>query len=64
MDFEVTLGKMYRDSVSGFVGTAVTRVTYLTGSPRIGLQAMVDEDGKLPGEEWFGESQLVDASEA
>ena len=35
---EIQLGADYEDVVTGFVGTAISRVTYLSGCDRVGLQ--------------------------
>ena len=44
---KVTLGKQYRDRVTGFVGTAVVRYDYFNGRVLYTLAPTVDEEGKL-----------------
>ena len=39
---EIQLGEQYRDTVTGFEGTAVGRHQYLHGCERITLQAMTE----------------------
>jgi hypothetical protein len=45
-----------RDTVTGFAGVATSRTEYLTGGPRIQVEAMVDNK---PTSEWFDESRLT-----
>lgn len=54
----INLGDKVKDVVSGFVGIAVSRHSYLNGCARIGVQPEVDKDGKLPEYETFDEPQL------
>lgn len=54
----IELGKKVRDTVSGFVGVAVARHTYLNGCSRYSVQPEVDKDGKLPEWQAFDEMQL------
>lgn len=45
----VKLGDKVKDPVTGFIGIAYSKITYLQGCDRIGIQApMVQEKGKLP----------------
>ena len=54
----IELGKEYIDPITGFTGVAVCRTTYLYGCDRIGLQAKVTKEGKVPPFEYFDELQL------
>lgn len=45
-EVEIELGEKYRDTTSGFVGTAIGRHEYLYGCTRITLQALKDGDIK------------------
>ena len=45
---DMTLGKHYRDKVSGWEGTATARYEYMNGCVRIELSAC-DKDGKPEG---------------
>lgn len=54
---EAELGREYRDSVSGFVGLAVGRTTFLHHTPIVKLCANTGRDGELK-ERWIDESAL------
>ncbi len=56
---EVTLGREYRDPVTGFKGIAIAATTFLHGCRRIGLQGSVGKDGDIPDPHTFDEPQLV-----
>jgi hypothetical protein len=43
----VRLGAVYRDRVTGLVGTATRRIDFLGGCTRITIRPKVDKDGKL-----------------
>ena len=58
-DIQAVLGNVYRDSITGFTGTAVARTTWLTGCDRITLQPSVDKEGKVPDAITFDEPLLV-----
>jgi len=47
------LGKKYRDVITGFTGTCVGEVTYLTGCVQLMLVPEVDNEGKRREAEWF-----------
>ena len=59
MSEKVILGEKYKDTISGFVGIAVCRSTWLHGSITVNLQGYVSEDGKVPDTEVFNEARLV-----
>ena len=53
----VTLGKKYRDTISGFEGTATARTEYLYGCVRVILEAEgTKQDDR---EQFFDEQRLV-----
>jgi hypothetical protein len=54
----ITLGDRVRDTVSGFVGTAIARTSWLTGCDSITVAPDVDKDGKLPDSQGFDEMRL------
>ena len=54
----INLGNKYKDVVSGFIGIAVSRHSYINGCERITLQPEIDKDGKLPQTETFDSPQL------
>lgn len=57
---KVTLGKEYKDSISGFSGVAVARATYLYGCVRVLIApAKLKSDGDFLPDAWFDEPQLV-----
>ena len=55
----INLGDEVKDTVSGFVGQAISRHKYLQGCDRIGVQPKVKKDGTLPEPKCFDEPQLV-----
>ncbi len=58
MSHEVTLGNTVQDRVSGFMGIAVARHSYLQGCDRVSVQPPVDEENKLPDLKVFDEPDL------
>jgi hypothetical protein len=54
------LGKTYKDAITGFRGVAVSRSEYLSTEARVGLQAPVDDKGKLEKIEYFDEPRLIE----
>lgn len=55
----VTLGKKYKDGISGFAGIATARTEFLYGCVRICLSpAKLDKDGHLMEDFWVDEPQL------
>lgn len=52
-----TLGLVYRDRVSGFVGTATGRAEYLDGVPSVLLTADTGPSGDLK-DRWVNETRL------
>ena len=55
----IKLGDEVKDTISGFVGVAISRHSYLQGCDRIGIQPPVNEDGELPESHTFDEPSLV-----
>jgi hypothetical protein len=47
------LGKKGKDKVTGFHGTIVAKVSYLTGCDQYGITPPVGEDGKLGDTNYF-----------
>lgn len=57
---KVTLGKTYKDSISGFEGIAIARATYLYGCVRVNISpTKLKPDGDFLPDCWFDEPQLV-----
>ena len=54
----VELGTEVMDEVSGFIGVAIAKHTYLNGCCRVTVQPKIDKEGKLPEEKTFDEPQL------
>lgn len=54
----INLGDKVRDKVTGFVGIAVCRSTYLNGCDRIAVQAPAKKNEKPLGWVYFDEPQL------
>ena len=52
------MGLVYRDRVTGFVGVAIGRTVWLSGSPTISLQAPALANGKVPASVGFDEPRL------
>lgn len=55
----VNLGDKVREDITGFEGIATSRTVFMTGCARIGVQAKVDKDGKVPHIEAFDEDRLT-----
>lgn len=54
------LGKMYKDSISGFEGVAVAKSIYLYGCERVLIApSKLKPDGDFLPDCWFDEAQLV-----
>ncbi len=53
----IKLGQKVKDKVTGLVGIATCRSTFLTGCDRIGIQPEAKE-GKVPGSYYVDEPQL------
>lgn len=60
----IELGKMYRDTVTGLKGVAVSRHEYMNGCVRISLQSRELHDGKPVEQQSFDIEQLVETEEA
>lgn len=54
----IELGKTYRDSVTGFTGTATGRAVYLHDLPKVLLTADTGANGDLT-ERWVSEARLA-----
>jgi hypothetical protein len=56
---DIELGDKVKDTITGFTGTAVCRMSWLTGCDRIIVQPDVDKkDGKMPESQTFDEPML------
>lgn len=53
------LGSILRDSITGFTGTATSRVEYLTGCVQYGIVPKCGKDGKSTSVEYYDEQRLV-----
>lgn len=57
---KVTLGRQYKDSISGFAGVAVARTTYLFNCVRVMISpTKLKPDGDFLPDTWFDEQILV-----
>lgn len=54
----IPLGTVVRDKVTGFIGIAENRATFLYGCDRYSVQPKVDKDGKIPENQMIDEPQL------
>lgn len=50
---ELNLGDHAQDILTGFKGIVVSTSEHINGCWRIGIQAKIDKDGKVPSLEWF-----------
>lgn len=55
---QIQLGQQVKDVVTGFTGIAMSRVEWMNGCVRLGLQPQVDKDGKHPDLVYIDEVQL------
>lgn len=60
---EITLGKTYRDIVTGFVGVAMVKSQYLTGCDTVGLCPKVGPDGKVLDWAYFDQSRVEETGD-
>lgn len=44
----IEIGDTVRDSITGLEGKAICVMQYTTGCARVGIQAPLDKDGKVP----------------
>lgn len=54
----IVLGSKVKDPITGLEGTAISRIVYLQGCARIGVQPRVDKEGKVPDSYYVDEPQL------
>jgi len=54
----IALGSKVRDKITGYEGIATARITYLSGCDRIGIQAKIGKDGKVPESHFVDEPML------
>lgn len=54
----IQLGNIARDKVTGFIGTVISRIEYLTGCMQFGLVGKIGPDGKIPHAEYFDHARL------
>lgn len=57
---QATLGKKYRDKITGFEGVAVARTEYLSGCFHVDLETGDPEKNNKPVHEWLDEERLVE----
>ena len=55
---KINLGDEARDPVTGFKGICVCRTEWISGCARVGLQAPMGKDGKVPDVMHFDEPML------
>lgn len=60
----VDLGTKCKDKVTGFIGIATAKLTYLAGSTSFYLEGLVKGEGELKDGAWFREGRLSLADEA
>lgn len=55
----IELGDEVKDKITGFKGIATSRIKYLNGCDKIGIQPKMGKDGKIPDCIWFDDIQIV-----
>lgn len=55
---KVTLGRQYKDRITGFVGIATGRCEYISGCNQALLVPSIDEKGGYRDGHWFDEQRL------
>lgn len=55
----ITLGRTYKDIISGFKGVATAHTLYITGCNQVLLGPKIKGDGILQASEWFDEQRLT-----
>lgn len=55
---EIKLGQKVRDTVTGFVGVATSKVEYMNGCVQFCVKPSVDEDGKMQDGHYIDIDQL------
>jgi len=58
-EFEVGVGNIVKDKVTGFEGTVVSLTTYLHGADRACVTPTVLKDGRPQSDQWVDVSQLT-----
>ena len=58
VEHDIVLGDEVQDPVTGHKGIAVGRMDFMNGCIKIGVQAVVDKDKKVPDSEWFPAQRL------
>ena len=58
MNFKFNLGAKVKDKITGYEGVVRTRVDYLTGCNKYGVQSTVLESGKPAKWQYFDEDEL------
>lgn len=56
----ITLGRQYKDRITGFVGMATATSRYITGLSYVELTGVVSAEGKKAESEWFDTQRVVD----
>lgn len=57
-EFKIELGAIVKDEITGFCGTVVGRVEYLTGCRQYSVSPKA-KDNDLKGSSWFDEDRLT-----
>lgn len=52
------MGKKVKDTVTGFTGIVTAVVEYISGCVQLGIQPVVDKDGKKMDSEYFDEQRV------
>lgn len=54
----VTLGRKYKDKITGFVGIATGHAKYISGCSQVLLAPSVTNEGAMRDANWFDEQRL------
>lgn len=55
---KIELGAQYKDRITGFTGTAIGHVEYLTGCHQTLLAPITDDPAKAPDSHWMDDQRL------
>lgn len=58
MTTKINLGDEARDPITGFKGICICRTEWISGCTRVGLQAPMGKDGKVPDTQHFDEPMI------
>ena len=60
----IELGKIYRDTITGFEGVALERIERFNSTPKVCIQPTGLNDGKIPESQWIDEWRVEEKNGA